>query len=1179
MEITMKTTTILCMLCILSTILSATVLAAPDQYPGDSSIYGVQAPLQPNVLIVIDDSGSMTDTVRAGDFVPGTAYTQYRVCGSSYCQTNAVYRVSSDRWGGVSYDLINSDVENIEDSCRSKNPKDLLKTTGTYSGRSLKTNGTECASSGSSTYQTGNYINYLNSPSADYIAKIDVAKSVIKNLVTNTSNVKFGLMRFRHTSSYVSGAKGGELVTTSSVPGAIGTLYTTEVKDMDDIFTGTIPNRNALVKAVESLSANGYTPPGETLFEAGRYFSGGAPAFGATNGVAGGSYTSPVEATCQKNYIVFVSDGMATADDSSLLGTIGVHGDFDADGAEVEGSWMHSMDDMAKYLNTTLSYNGNPLNIVTYTIGFGLSGADQDAIDLLTSAADTTHGKGGYFSATSQAGLSNAFTTIMTEIYAVNSSYVAPVVPVSPQNRTYGGSRIYMGFFKPSTSAWQGNLKKYAVSASNYIVDVNGQSATWEDTNGDLLDDRSGFSLPSGSVNGSFRTTSKSFWSTLVDAGNVDNGGVGELLQATPGLSRTLYTVTPTGTSLIGLNSTTSGVQNITPAMLGVADTTASAKLLNYVYGLDAYDSDGDGNTGENRDWIMGDILHSRPVIVNYATYIFNDASEASCATNKSFIFVGSNDGMMHAFRDCDGSEAWGFIPPDVLPNLKNMTDVNKSYYVDSTVSTYIHDKNNNGNIEPLQGDKVILLFGIRRGSGTAAAPTSGAYYALDVTIPASPAFLWKMSNSSPTSGSPAVAVFPELGESWSEPKLVRMKYGSPATAKIVALVGAGYDNANEDGRYGATQTFPATASGVSPSLTGSGADTSSGTSSPTNPKGRGIYAIELASLSESGSPPTITASVSTSATKIWGYTYGSTTTSSAGGKTDPGVTFSFPSEIAAIDSLNSGYANILYAADAGGNIWRFDVGNANTANWTGKKIFSSNPGSGGATDVGRKIFYKPSVVSEPGYRMIIFGTGDREHPLNTNVVDRIYVLKDPGTITTTKTESNLVDVTSDLLQTTDSAGVASIMSQLNSATNFGWYIKLDQHSGEKFLSPPTVFNTVIHATTYDPGASSGDVCLSGNLGTSRLYSLDYKTGEAVMNYDKTNDGGTAPNDRAKCAGGGILARSDREKVTGSGIPSGVVVLITPGGQTKLLTGVGGAIAGEHPLPGGSIIPLYWRQK
>ena len=67
-----------------------------------------------------------------------------------------------------------------------------------------------------------------------------------------------------------------------------------------------------------------------------------------------------------------------------------------------------------------------------------------------------------------------------------------------------------------------------------------------------------------------------------------------------------------------------------------------------------------------SRDWIMGDVLHSRPVVFNYTQY--GPSEENTCAPassgdpyNSSVIFVGANDGMLHAFRDCDGKELWGF--------------------------------------------------------------------------------------------------------------------------------------------------------------------------------------------------------------------------------------------------------------------------------------------------------------------------------------------------------------------------------------------------------------------------------------------------------------------------------------------------------------------------------------
>jgi type IV pilus assembly protein PilY1 len=97
----------------------------------------------------------------------------------------------------------------------------------------------------------------------------------------------------------------------------------------------------------------------------------------------------------------------------------------------------------------------------------------------------------------------------------------------------------------------------------------------------------------------------------------------------------------------------------------------------------------------------------------------------------------------------------------------------------------------------------------------------------------------------------------------------------------------------------------------------------------------------------------------------------------------------------------------------------------------------------------------------------------------------------------------------------------------------------------------------------------------------ARQYAVNYKTGEAILNYDTStaSDGGAPLNARAKNPGGGNLGSTDRVKTTGDGIPSGVVILITAGGQTKMLTGIGGAIASDNPPKGGSLIPLYWRQK
>ncbi len=1116
----------------------STALAAPDQYPGDASIYGTAGTYQPNVLFIIDNSGSMSDSVVVESYDPTRTYAQSNKCGSSgssSCSTNAVYSQGED------YIQVNSNVNNITSSCNGLNPRNLLQTTGQYSGTSLLLGGTLCGLLTTNQYVLGNYVNYLYTVGKK--PKIDIAKAAVKNLISTTNGVKFGLMTFH----YVSGSGQGAQFLSTTVSGA---SYVTTVKKMNDIFTGTTTNRTALLAAVDTLSATGTTPLGESLFEAMRYFNGDATAFGNTVGITAGKYTSPVEVSCQKNYVIFVTDGMATADNDPVLKTICTNGDCDGDGIE-PNDLEHSLDDVAKALNL------GPQNVTTYTIGFGLTGADATAIDLLKRAADASHGKGKYYDAGSAQDLQNAFSQVMGTVTAIDTTFGTVSVPASSENRTYAGSRLYMPFFKTANGPfWNGNLKKYGLSSGGNptIIDVNGNQATYIDQNNDGIDDVTLAALPAGADNGTIKSSAISFWSTAADGGHADKGGAGEVLQAKTATSRTLYTINPVGKSRV-----TFDLSNMTAAMLGVANDAERDKVVNFMYGQDVDDSDKDGNTTENRAWMLGDPLHGRPLVVSYASYIFSATNEADCSVNKSVIYASSNDGVLHAFRDCDGAELWGFIPPDILGNLNYVrTSGSHVTLLDAVPRVYIYDANNNGTIE--SGDKVILLFGSRRGGGVAAGIATGSYYALDVSDPSTPQYLWSISNLSPSQGT--TPIFPELAESWGEPKIVKMRIGN--SDKIAMVVGAGYDNPNEDGRYGATQTFAGT--GVVPAAANAeGNVTSSGTAAPLNPKGRGVYVVEVATLN--GGVPNF----SKSGEKIGEFTYGATSPYSS-------MTFSFPSEIAAVDLSGNGYAERLYATDTGGNLWRFDVANSDPTKWAARLVFSANPGAGGASDKGRKMFYKPSVVSEVGYKMLYFGSGDREHPLNTAVVDRIYAVIDRDTSTTstpTVTESTLTDVTTDQLQTTTiNAGTGSItdlLAKLNASN--GWYIKLDQNSGEKVLSAPLVYNKVAYFTTFAPGTTVTTDACQPNLGTARMYAVNYKTGEAVMNYDTSNDSTITTNKRAQ-SGGAILLRNDRVKTIGTGIPPGVTPIITAEGGT-LWTGM----QKQGSLSGRGIIPLYWRQK
>ncbi|MRR05783.1 MAG: hypothetical protein EG828_02395 [Deltaproteobacteria bacterium] len=1115
-----------------------TASAGPDQYMGDTAIYsGDSTSLRPNVLLVIDNSNATQNKAK------GVAYntsTDYADGEKDFPRWN-IYE--ADNQGDFKLAVTNSTSALSNLQCSKAIVKDTLLAYGTYAGSGSNdypviNNQNKCdTGQKAKTYVLGNYLNYLKNTNSDMT---ETARQVIYNALQTVIGgaryaVNFGAMVYEQNN------KGGTVIR--------------EIKDLSadedfQSFLSVIPGGTSGVAWLPSATSR---PQSEAIYDAGYYFEGKAlPISGQA------AMPSPIQNWCGKNYIIDITIGLPFGENATFLSAN--VGDFDGDKRE-PGDETHYLDDVAKKLYDTdhSSTLSGFQRIVTNTILAFLPHSD-----LMQRTADDSHGRGSYFNAANAQELAAALTKLINNIVLeADTSFVAPVVPVSPENRTYSGSRVYMGFFKPiSQNYWHGNLKKYGINSTNQITDKNSQIANYVDLDSNGYDDNSGLSLPVGAINGTFKASATSFWSSAADGGGVESGGAGSVLLARNFTTnpRNIFTYMGANTNLTDVSNSFSKTNTaITAATLDVADKD---KLIDFVYGVDTYDENGNGNTTEKRGWILGDVLHSKPLIVNYKS--FSEADEADPDENKTMIFVGANDGMLHAFNDWDGSEAWAFIPPDMLANLKYIPGSTHTYFSDSSPNVYIYDNDNDGNIETANGDKVILVFGQRRGGGTDTSPTKGSYYALDVSSPVAPQFLWSISRTSKTKGTTFTATtdYSELAEPWSDPKLVKMKIGS--SDKIVAFVGAGYDNMYEDGRYGATQTFSGS---VNVADLGSGTVTSTGILASSS-KGRGIYAIEVATLN-SGIPD-----FTNSGDKIKGFTNAEYTS----------MDFSFPSELTALDMDNNGYVDRLYASDTGGNIWRLAVGDTNISNWTATKIFHANPAPGDASDTGRKIFYKPSAVVESGNLAILyFGTGDREHPLNRDVVDRLYALKDKGQ-STAMSEANLIDVTLDQLQTTTVASgagsISDLLANLNAANKYGWYIKLDENAGEKVLAAPTVFNKAAYFTTYAPNTTEApDPCQAGNLGTARLYAVNYLTGEAVLNYDKTNDSTILDNKRAKSTPGQILVRSDRFVTLGSGIPSGIVLIINPNGGLKALIGVGGVIPGQNPKKGGSIVPLYWRQK
>jgi type IV pilus assembly protein PilY1 len=635
--------------------------------------------------------------------VPGEYYDPNTVYSGSY-SSNAVYQ--SDKT------LLTNNVDNI--SCSGKS---TLIAEGTVK-MNIKYSNLSC-SGGSKTLYMGNYLNYDSQGGASTRTRIAVAKEVITQLINETNNVRFGLMKFNPNNSTdpnstISGDSGGKLVK------QIGAT------------------KAELVTAIEGLTASGWTPLAETLAEAGLYFAGKTSWFNSST-----TYSSPIQYRCQKNYIILMTDGEPTHDDHSKL-VSGLYingdkiGDYDKDGKDpgtFDSRGTDYLDDVAKYLYVNdirpdLGTSGESFerqNITTYTIGF------TTAQQLLQDTA--TNGGGLYYTAYSASGLKNAFKDIISAIADVNAVFVSPVVPVSKMNRTYAGDRLYLGFFKPQEGRWLGNIKKYGLDPYGEIIDSSGALATFAD--------------------GAIRDNARSYWSSSADGAKVSKGGVGGVLLEQD--TRNLYTYTGTQASLTDVSnafSTTNTAIKNTEAeavinnelFLNVTSSTERNALFKDILGTD-------------RNWILGDILHSQPLVVQYPS--------------DTYIFAGSDDGMMHAFKDSTGIEQWGFIPPDQLERLKMLSAPTVAnppiVFVDGSPALYE------------DSSQKILFFGERRGGDN--------YFALDVTNPDSPIFRYRIRSNHLGGSVP-------LGQSWSTPKIAKIKISSGHDN--VFLMAGGYDT-NQD--------------------------------------------------------------------------------------------------------------------------------------------------------------------------------------------------------------------------------------------------------------------------------------------------------------------------------------------------------------------------------------------
>jgi len=374
---------------------------------------------------------------------------------------------------------------------------------------------------------------------------------------------------------------------------------------------------------------------------------------------------------------------------------------------------------------------------------------------------------------------------------------------------------------------WQGHLFAYDVSAMTPVNSTYSELRTLS---------RSDLSSPTGRE--------------IVASGVTIRWDAGSLLNSRTPESRVIYTAIPdAGGTLNRMDFTAANVGALETYLDDFQDDNVG--LIGFVRGTD-------------RDWKLGDINHSNPVVVGAPNGdalqmgLGYDAFKTALADRRKVLYVGANDGMLHCFDVLTGEELWGFIPYNLLPKLKNMWAVDQTtlgeryFYRD----VYVDGSPAVGDVL-IDGEwKTILVCGQGPGKGSVIGQGEGInyYFALDVTNPANPIPLWELTHAT-------------MGETWSVPAIAKVTKDGMET--WVAFVGSGYDNSDD------------------------------------NVLGNVLYAIDL----EGGSI-------------FWTFTADEVDTSAV----LPNIQNTMPGSPAVVDVDRNGFADRVYIGDLDGRMWRIDV-------------------------------------------------------------------------------------------------------------------------------------------------------------------------------------------------------------------------------------------------------------
>lgn len=1032
--------------------------------------------VSPNVMLLLDDSGSMNNVVwHQGDNADIPAYDT-TVTYDLWCDNCT----DGNRWNpnDSNMRLAETQAPSAGDNCGNPdlspvtipNPNDpgnpytvaRYLVAGEFGGipkclvlPDIRTGG--------NTWYTGHYLNYLfqyftNGQDLATIipfkTRMMVQQEVTTNLISNTPDMNFGITVFN-------GNDGGV------------------------VLAGCTRDNTTITGEINGLNADGSTPIAESMYEITRYFRNMRPDYNRNS-----DFDNPIKYSCQKNFVIAVTDGLPS-NDGDINARDPAIDDYCPSGTCTLPNWDQLnttprfsdtgtlfFDDIVKFaydvdMKTGPGFDDSPFdiqNIETYSVGFSI------ANQMLRDAGHYGSGKTSqqaedepptnYFTANDESQLKEKLESALTSIEGKSGSAAS----VAASTGFIGaGTSLYQGLFE--TNNWTGNLKRYDLSiAADSTVTIT-------DSNVDAA----------SKLIAKLSTTGAAAQRNVISY-NPD--------------------LTPNGPGSQGIDFNWSSLSTTQKTYLDNRE-----EILDFIRGDQRCEitSSGTCNTPNTKDLrdrgtsgegLLGTIVNSTPIYIakpiEYYPGIWkgNNAPEnvegvekhydfkETYKTRQAMVYVGANDGMLHAFDADSLEEVVAYIPNAVYPQLADLADQSHThqYYVDGTptvIDAFF------GRDAPVGGDNkwhTVLVGGLNRGGQ--------GIYALDITDPrkftgtnAKQNILWEFTHDDDR----------DLGYSFSRPSIIRMHNGIWA-----AVFGNGYNNTEIDegdaNNDGITDSDDDT--GANDSLTGNAV----------------LYIVNLR----------------TGELILKIDTYVGSAEDPTGNNRPNGL-----ATVAPVDIDDDFIIDYIYAGDLFGNLWRFDVTGPAPGTWT--VLGKGNPSNRDPIFVARDpdgipqpITSRPdAAITDAGGLMIYFGTGQYNQlsDISNKDVQSFYGLLDspendkrPPFNSAQTTRANMIQQT--INSETVFMGTETVrqFSRASSTDSYAsWYIDLivqgGNPEGERVIGAPIVRGVSSKKIVFTSIIPTQDICDFG--GRSWLMELDARNGNLTTTpvFDLNFDGKLDKND------------------------------------------------------------------